>query len=120
MIEAFYALRRLDTDFASNVPVTVHSNVVTREAPNLKSSGTFSIDSTLGQGTLFGIIVDEPDDHNIKSVTFTDNGGQKYGPYSSLSNEYIVINMKTINFPKHSPAPPFDDVSDLKLSFIII
>ena len=111
MIEAFYALRRLDTDFASNVPVTVHSNVVTREMPNLKSSGTFAIDSTLGQDTLFGIIVDDPDDHNIKAVTFTDNGGQKYGPYFSLSNEYIVINMKTINFPKNTPAPPFDDVS---------
>lgn len=110
MIESFYALRRLDLDSAF-VPVSVHSNVVTREAPGLKSKGTFSIDSTLGQDTLFGIIVDEPDDHNIKSVTFTDNGGTTYGPYSSLSNEYIIFNMKTINFPKGSPAPPFDDVS---------
>ncbi len=108
MIEAFYALRRLDSP--DDVPVSVHSNVVTREAPNLKSSGAFSIDSTLGQATLFGIIVDEPDDHNIKSVKFIDNSGQMYGPYTSLSNEFIVINMKTINFPKDTPAPPFDDV----------
>ena len=113
MIEAFYALRRLDSDFASNVPVTVHSNLVSREAPNLKSTGNFAIDSTLGQDTLFGIIVDDPDDHNIKSVSFTDNSGTKYGPYFSLSNEYIVINMKTINFPKDTPAPPFDDVSTI-------
>ena len=110
VIEAFYSLRRLDT-LDSTVPVTVHSHVVTREVPNLKSSGTFSIDSTLGQETRFGIFVDDPDEHNIRSVTFTDNGGQVYGPYSSLSNEYNVINMKTINFPKDTPVPPFDDVS---------
>ena len=117
VIEAFYSLRRLDTDLASNVPVNVHSNIVTREVPNLKSSGSFSIDSTLGQDTKFGIIVDDPDDHNIRSVTFTDNGGQMYGPYSSLSNEYNVINMKTINFPKDTPVPPFDDPAHLGLQW---
>lgn len=111
MIEAFFALRRLDLDSKANVPVTVHSNIVTNDVPNLKSTGNFAIDSTLGLDTLFGVIVDDPDNHNIKSVTFTDNGGQVYGPYSSLSNEFIVLNMKTINFPKDTPAPPFDDVS---------
>ena len=113
MIEAFYGFRLLDADFASNVPVTAHAQVVTREAANLKSSGAFSIDSTLGQNSMFGIIVDDPVDHNIKSVTFTDNSGKVYGPYSSMSSEYNVINLKTINFPKTSltAPPPFDDVS---------
>ena len=117
IIEAFYSLRTLDTDSVSQVPVTVHSNTVTREVANLKSSGTFSIDSTLGQDTKFGIIVDDPDDHNIRSVTFTDNDGQIYGPYLSLSNEYNVINMKTINFPKDTPVPPFDDPAHLGLQW---
>ena len=118
MIEAFYGFRLLDytTDnLASSVPVTAHAQVVTREAANLKSSGTFSIDSTLGQSSMFGIIVDDPQNHNIKSITFTDNSNNVYGPYSSLSSEYNVINVKTINFPKTSDTlpPPFDDVSIL-------
>ena len=119
MIEAFYGFRLLDyvdtsmDDLASSVPVTAHAQVVTREAASLKSSGTFSIDSTLGQSSMFGIIVDDPQNHNIKSITFTDNANNVYGPYSSLSSEYNVINVKTINFPKTSDTlpPPFDDVS---------
>ena len=116
MIEAFYGFRLLDSvNLESNVPVTVHSQMVTREVANLKSVGTFSIDSTLGQSSMFGIIVDDPVDHNIRSVTFTDNSGTIYGPYSSMSSEYNVINLKTINFPKTSLSspPPFDDVSIL-------
>lgn len=124
IIEAFYGLQTLDADFASQIPVTVLAQVENRQAPDLKSVGTFAIDSTLGHGTVFGIIVNDPDDHNIKSVTFTDNHGEKYGPYSSLSSDFTFINMMTINFLKDSTAaaPPFDDVSVhlYKYTFIVL
>ena len=84
----------------------------TREE-GLTTRGTFTIDSTLGRDTLFGIIVDDVEDHFIKSVTFNDSAGVVYGPYSTLTNDYNVINIKTINFPKNirTKTPPFDDVS---------
>jgi hypothetical protein len=33
-----------------------------------------------------------------------------YGPYSSLTNDFNVINVKTINYPQDTQSPPFDDV----------
>lgn len=111
ILEAFYDLRGIDTDYQASIPVTVYSETVSREDPSLRSTGSFAIDSTLGHDTLFGIIVDDPDDHFIKSVSFTDNVGRVYGPYSSLSNDFNVINLKTINFPQDTTSPPFDDVS---------
>lgn len=112
MIEAFQNLRRIDTRFPFEIPVTVYSKESTREE-GLISRGTFTIDSTLGRDTLFGIVVDDVEDHFIKSVTFNDSAGVVYGPYSTLTNDYNVINIKTINFPKNTrtKTPPFDDVS---------
>ena len=108
--ESFKDLRKLDTDFPSDVAVTVYSQATTR-AVSLTTKGSFSVDSTLGRETVFGILVDDVVNHYINSVTFTDSDGQKYGPYSSFTNDYNVINFKTINFPQDSTTPPFDDVS---------
>ena len=77
----------------------------------LGTSGSFVIDTTLGRETQFSVVVEESDDYFIKSVTFTDSKGQSYGPYSSLTNDFNVINVKTINFPQDIQSPPFDDVS---------
>lgn len=112
IIEAFQNLRRIDTRYPFEIPVTAYSKETTREE-GLTTRGTFTIDSTLGRDTLFGIIVDDVEDHFIKSVTFNDSAGVVYGPYSTLTNDYNVINIKTINFPKNTrtKTPPFDDVS---------
>ena len=64
---------------------------------------------TLGRDTTFGIYVEDEEDHLIKSVSFTDSKGFLYGPYTSMSSLYDIINLKTINFPV-GEAPPFDDV----------
>ena len=56
-----------------------------------------------------GIYVEDEEDHLIKSVSFTDSKGFLYGPYTSMSSLYDIINLKTINFPV-GQAPPFDDV----------
>ena len=112
IMESFQNLRRLDTKFPFEIPVTVYSKITTREE-GLVTRGNFTIDSTLGRDTLFGIIVDDVEDHFIKSVTFKDSDGVIYGPYTTLTSDYNVINIKTINFPKNTRAktPPFDDVS---------
>ncbi len=71
------------------------------------SSGRFAVDSSLGRDTTFGIYVDDEDDHLIKAVTFTDHKGQVFGPYTSMSSAYDVINLKVVNFPVGAE-PPFD------------
>ena len=73
------------------------------------SKGSFIIDATLGRQTNFGIYVDDEEDHLIKEVSFTDYKGTIYGPYTSMSSLYDIINLKTVNFPV-GEAPPFDDV----------
>ena len=68
------------------------------------------VDPTLGNDTRFGIYVDDEEDHLVRSVTFTDKAGNLYGPYTSMSSLYDIINLKTVNFPVED-APPFDHVS---------
>ena len=91
------------------------------------TSGRFTVDASLGRDTTFGVYVDDEDDHLIRSVTFTDHRGQvaliygfvsstcfiqpsflqTFGPYTSMSSAYDVINLKVINFPV-GQEPPFD------------
>ena len=82
------------------------------------SKGRFTIDATLGRETNFGIYVDDEEDHLIKSVRFKDAKGTKYGPYTSMSSLYDIINLKTVNFPV-GEAPPFDNVSIKKESDLL-
>ena len=77
------------------------------------SRGSFTIDATLGRDTKFGIYVDDEEDHLIKSVAFTDAKGSTYGPYTSMSSLYDIINLKTVNFPV-GDAPPFDEVNGIE------
>ncbi len=90
------------------------------------------VDSSLGRDTTFGVYVADEDDHLIKSVTFTRESGDKgnfweedfslstfkcfllskdevYGPFTSMSSEFDVINLKVVNFRVGSE-PPFDRV----------
>ena len=51
----------------------------------------------------------DAEDHLIKSVTFTDGRGNAYGPFTSMSSLYDIINLKVVNYPVGA-APPFDEV----------
>ena len=48
-------IRSLDTDFPADVPVRVHTRVARRE-DQLVTKGEFSIDTTLGRDSRFGIL----------------------------------------------------------------
>ncbi len=64
----------------------------------------------MGRQTEFGVYVEDDEDHQIKSVEFTDADGTAYGPFTKMSSTYDVVNFKTINF-NVGEEPPFDDVS---------
>ena len=116
LIEAFQEIRGLDTDYPADVPVRVLTRVARRDAEGggLVTRGEFSIDPTLGRESRFGVLVDDTSDYYINSVTFTDaKSGEAYGPYSSLSSDFNLINLKTINFPHDGRALPLDDPAHL-------
>ena len=97
-----------DTTAASNIAVTVHHKLVTR-SHSWTSEGQFYIDTTLGRSTILGIYVVDTDNHQIKSVKFTDQEGAVFGPFTKMSSKMDGINLKTINFPI-GEKPPFDKV----------
>ena len=90
------------------LPIDIHEELIPMTGYE-STIGTFTVDTTLGRDTTFGIYVEDEEDHLIKSVSFTDSKGFLYGPYTSMSSLYDIINLKTINFPV-GQAPPFDDV----------
>jgi hypothetical protein len=73
------------------------------------------VDASLGRQTEFGVYVEDDEDHQIKSVEFTDADGTTYGPFTKMSSTYDVVNFKTINF-NVGEEPPFDDVSGFLLN----
>ena len=75
----------------------------------LNSTGSFLIDSTLGRDTVFGIYVEDEEEHRIKSISFMDTNGAKYGPFLRMSSTFDLVNFKTINFPS-GKAPSFNAV----------
>ena len=84
--------------------------VVTREHYSDRASrGEFVIDESLGRDTVFGIFVEDEEDHLIKSVTFTDSDGNQYGPFTKMSSALDPFNIKTINYVGEEP--PFGNVS---------
>ena len=107
LMHAFSLL--LPTSGPTTPPVIIHENLIEMNGYS-SSTGQFVVDETLGRDTRFGIYVDDEEDHLIRSVTFTDTKGFLYGPYTSMSSLYDIINLKTVNFPV-GEAPPFDDVS---------
>ena len=92
-------------------PVTIHSQRVTSGAV-ASTFGSFTVASDLGRDTEFGIYVEDDEDHQIKSVTFSDSQSNIYGPFTSMSSLYDSVNLKTINF-NVGETPPFDSPSKL-------
>ncbi|TRY61771.1 hypothetical protein TCAL_12265 [Tigriopus californicus] len=116
LISAFQEVLRLDSESPSEIPVRVHTELAFRTNP-LLTRGKFTIDTTLGRSSQFGILVNDADDHFMKSVTFFDKEGQTFGPYNSFSSDFNVINLKTINFPHDTTSPPFDDPAHLGMTW---
>ena len=56
--------------------------------------------------------MEDDEDHQIKSVKFTDEEGAVFGPYTKMSSIHDGINLKTINFPLGEKTP-FDEVSHI-------
>ena len=83
-----------------------------------ESDGAFIIDTSLGRDTIFGIYVEDEEDHLIKSVEFKDSAGTVYGPYTKMSSAFDPVNIKTINYIGENP--PFGNVSIIFCCVIII
>ena len=82
------------------------------------SEGEFLLDGTLGRDTLFGVHVEDAEEHGIRSVSFRDSEGRAYGPFRRMSSTYDRVNLKTVSFPAAGGgggggirAPPFNAVS---------
>ena len=88
--------------------VTVHAEIHGVRPQRLQSSGSFLVDSSLGRDTVFGIIVEDEEDHLINSVLFENEAGEVYGPYSHIATTFDTINLKTISFGL-SRNQPFGD-----------
>ena len=73
------------------------------------TEGSFTIDETLGRETVFGILVEDEEDHLVRSISLTDSVGTVYGPFTKMSSTFDPVNLKTINYVGRSP--PFGDVS---------
>jgi hypothetical protein len=91
----------------SGEEVEVHTKAIYTSAGI--TEGSFIIDETLGRDTVFGILVEDEEDHLVRSVSFTDGRGTAYGPYTKMSSTFDPVNLKTINYVGR--APPFGDVS---------
>ena len=78
--------------------VTVASDIHTISDQHQSSSGEFLVDTSLGRDTVFGIIVEDEEDHLIDSVVFENENGEVYGPYSHIATTFDAINMKTLSF----------------------
>ena len=107
--EAFADILRSDARYPTEIPEFVHKQEFVGER-KMSTVGNFLIDSTLGRDTQFGIYVEDEEEHLIKSITFKDSKGKRYGPFTRMSSSFDLVNFKTINFPA-GQAPPFNAVS---------
>merc|ERR1712223_926015 len=100
--------------YPTEIPELVHKESFVGETG--VSSGNFLIDSTLGRDTLFGIYVEDEEDHLIKSIRFTDSKGKSYGPFHRMSSDFDLVNFKTINFPA-GQSPPFSAPNQIGMTW---
>jgi hypothetical protein len=107
LVHAFVQVAAVDTP--SLLPITVHQAGV-GEMDTLSTNGEFLVDAGLGRDTVFGVFVEDQDNHRIKQIQFFDDRGSVHGPYTKMSSTFDEINLKTINFPI-GEKPPFDEVS---------
>merc|ERR1719317_1313061 len=114
MIDSLVEIIGVDTPHPGDLPVTVHHQAITRSS-SWSSEGQFIMDTMLGRDTVFGILVEDDENHQIKSVKFTDEEGSVFGPYTKMSSTLDGINLKTINFPLGSKSPLDEDAGMSKM-----
>ena len=105
---AFDQVLRSENVKASEISETVHQSEHYTNTGDNESAGAFIIDESLGRDTVFGIYVQDEEDHLIKSVTFQDSDGNNYGPFTKMSSALDPFNIKTINYVGEEP--PFGNV----------
>jgi len=68
------------------------------------TTGTLDLPrTTLVSHTNFGIYVEDPEEHLIKSVSFEDERGTVFGPFTKMSTSYDLINLKMPNIAGDPP-----------------
>jgi hypothetical protein len=108
--DALSDVLRSDAPYPTEMAEVVHRQEFHAGSAGASSGGSFVLDASLGRDTLFGIYVEDQEEHRIRSVTFTDSKGVTFGPFLRLSSSFDLVNFKTINFPS-GQAPPFHAVS---------
>merc|ERR1711892_1447782 len=106
---AFSQILREESVHPAEEKETVH--VAEYYSSDKESNGDFVIDETLGRDTVFGIYVEDEEDHLIKSVKFQDSDGTVYGPFTKMSSAFDPVNIKTINYV--GKKPPFGNSHQL-------
>ena len=109
LTEAFTDVIRSDSRYPTELPTTVHRQA--NEGSQSETSGSFLMDSSMGRDTVFGLFVEDEEEHGIKEISFTDSVGKRYGPFDRMSSSFDLVNFKTINFPS-GREPPFNAVSN--------
>merc|ERR1711892_383311 len=112
---AFSQILREESVHPAEEKETVH--VAEYYSSDKESNGDFIIDETLGRDTVFGIYVEDEEDHLIKSVKFTDSDGTVYGPFTKISSAFDPVNIKTINYVGKNP--PFGNQGGRKWFYSI-
>ena len=102
ILDSVQSIMARETITVNPAMITIHRNQHYTEGDGNETSGSFVVDSSLGETTI-GIYVEDTEDHLIKSVSLQDEEGTVYGPYSKMSTTFDLINFKTVNVVGDSP-----------------
>jgi hypothetical protein len=101
ILDAFQNILAEEADSSQLVITTVHT--AEHYTGSNTSTGSFTMNAAYDGETVFGIYVEDPEDHLIKSISLQDDEGTLYGPYTKVSSTFDLINLKTINVVGESP-----------------
>merc|ERR1719330_419858 len=102
VVEAFQTILNEDSKDPSFTVENIHTNEYLTGGREL-TTGTFSLDHSAVKKPIFGIYVEDEEDHLIKSIEREDSEGRVYGPYTKMSSTFDLINYKTVNYAGESP-----------------
>ena len=71
-----------DVNGNSDQAIAVHHRVSNISESSGETVGKFTIDSSLGKNTQFGIFVEDAEEHLIKSIVFYNQKGAQFGPFN--------------------------------------
>ena len=109
-VKKYWAMLEALTDICGTAAATVYSRVETISDLQTESAGSFLVPASHGHQTLFGIIVEDEEDHLIDQIVFENEDGLRFGPYSHIATTFDNINMKTVSFGLRA-TQPFQDWS---------